>query len=86
MLNTTKRSHNVYYEKKQTKKQGMKTRVVAALVATMLLLSLAIPVLAQTDSEDQITPTPETTPVKDPYLEEYLPCTNARYRAWYGAS
>ena len=64
----------------------MKTRVVAALVATMLLLSLAIPVLAQTDTEDQITPTTETTPLKDPYLEEYLPCTNARYRAWYGAS
>ena len=64
----------------------MKTRVVAALVATMLLLSLAIPVLAQTDSEDQITPTTETTPLQDPYLEEYLPCTNARYRAWFGAS
>ena len=64
----------------------MKTRVVAALVATMLLLSLAIPVLAQTDSEDQIAPTTETTPLKDPYLEEYLPCTNARYRAWFGAS
>jgi len=64
----------------------MKTRVVAALVATMLLLSLAIPVLAQTDSEDQSTHKAETTPVKDLYLEEYLPCTNARYRAWYGAS
>lgn len=64
----------------------MKTRVVAALVATMLLLSLAIPVLAQTDTEDQIDPTTETTPLKDPYLEEYLPCTNARYRAWFGAS
>ena len=64
----------------------MKTRVVAALVATMLLLSLAIPVLAQTDTEDQIDPTTETTPLKDSYLEEYLPCTNARYRAWFGAS
>jgi len=64
----------------------VKTRVVAALVATMLLLSLAIPVLAQTDTEDQIDPTTETTPLKDPYLEEYLPCTNARYRAWFGAS
>jgi hypothetical protein len=64
----------------------MKTRVVAALVATMLLLSLAIPVLAQTDTEDQSTPTTETTLLKDPYLEEYLPCTNARYRAWFGAS
>lgn len=63
----------------------MKIRVVAALVATMLLLSLAIPVLAQTDSEDQ-SDCAETTPVKDLYLEEYLPCTNARYRAWYGAS
>lgn len=63
----------------------MKTRVVAALVATMLLLSLAIPVLAQMDSEDQ-SDYAEPTPVKDPYLEEYLPCTNARYRAWYGAS
>lgn len=67
------------------KKMGMKTRVVAALVATMLLLSLAIPVLAQTDSEDQ-SGDAGPTPVKDPYLEEYLPCTNARYRAWYGAS
>ena len=63
----------------------MKTRVVAALVATMLLLSLVIPVLAQTDSEDQ-SDCAETAPVKDLYLEEYLPCTNARYRAWYGAS
>jgi hypothetical protein len=63
----------------------VKTRVVAALVATMLLLSLAIPVLAQTDSENQSDPTPPT-PIRDPYLEEYLPCTNARYRAWFGAS
>jgi hypothetical protein len=63
----------------------MKTRVVAALVATMLLLSLAIPVLAQTDSEGQIDYA-EPIVIKDPYLEEYLPCTNARYRAWYGAS
>ena len=63
----------------------MKTRVVAALVATMLLMSLAIPVQAQTDSENHIDPIP-ANPIRDPYLEEYLPCTNARYRAWYGAS
>jgi len=63
----------------------VKTRVVAALVATMLLLSLVIPVLAQTDSDDQ-SDCAEPTPVKDLYMEEYLPCTNARYRAWYGAS
>ena len=63
----------------------MKTRVVAALVATMLLLSLAIPVLAQTDSESQSDLAP-TTPIHDTYLEEYLPCTNARCRAWFGAS
>jgi hypothetical protein len=63
----------------------VKTRVAAALVATMLLLSLAIPVLAQTESESQSDPAP-TTAVSDPYLEEYLPCTNARYRAWFGAS
>ncbi len=63
----------------------MKTRLVAALVATMLLLSLAIPALAQTDTDDQSDPAP-ATPIQDPYLEEYLPCTNARYRAWYGAS
>ena len=63
----------------------MKTRVVAALGATMLLLSVAYPVIAQTDSEDKSDDI-ETTPVKDPYLEECLPCTNARYRAWYGAS
>ena len=71
--------------RKNRQKMGMKTRVVAALVATMLLLSLAIPVLAQTDTENQ-SDDAETTQVKDPYLEEYLPCTNARYRAWYGAS
>ncbi len=64
----------------------MKTRVVTALVATMLLLSLAYPALAKTDPEDQSHEDTPTTPVKDPYLEEYLPCTNARYRAWYGAS
>jgi len=63
----------------------MKTRVAAALGATMLLLSLATPVLAQTDSEDQ-SDDAETTPVNGPYLEEHLPCTNARYRARYGAS
>lgn len=62
----------------------MKTRVVAALGATTLLLSVAYPVLAQTDSDDQ-NDAAETTPVKDPYLKECLPCTNARYRAWYGA-
>jgi len=51
----------------------------------MLLLSVAYPVIAQTDSEDKSDDI-ETTPVKDPYLEECLPCTNTRYRAWYGAS
>lgn len=64
----------------------MKTRVVAALVATMLLLSVAYPVLAQMDHGEDQSDDVETTPVKDLYLEEYLPCTNARYRAWYGAS
>ena len=63
----------------------MKTRLVAALVTTLLLLSLAIPALAQTDSNTQSGPAP-TKPIPDPYLEEYLPCTNARYRAWFGAS
>ncbi len=63
----------------------MKTKVVAALVAAMLLLGLAIPALAQTDNDNEDIPAP-ATPVQDIYLEEYLPCTNARYRAWYGAS
>jgi len=63
----------------------MKTRVVAALVATMLLVSLAYPVLAQTDSDDKSDDV-EPTQMRDPYMEECLPCTNARYRAWFGAS
>ena len=63
----------------------MKTRLAAAFVATMLLLCLAIPALAKTDADNETDPTP-VTPIPDPYLEEYLPCTNARYRAWFGAS
>ena len=59
--------------------------VAAALVAAMLLLSLAIPVQAHADTDNETEPAP-ATPIRDPYLEEYLPCTNARYRAWYGAS
>ena len=63
----------------------MKTRLVAALVVATILLSLAIPALAKTDADNETDPTP-VTPIPDPYLEEYLPCTNARYRAWFGAS
>jgi hypothetical protein len=59
--------------------------VAAALVAAMLLLSLATTVQAHADTYSETEPAP-ATPIQDTYLEEYLPCTNARYRAWYGAS
>jgi len=59
--------------------------VAAALVAAMLLMSLATTAQAHAESDSETEPAP-ATPIGDPYLEEYLPCTNARYRAWYGAS
>ena len=58
--------------------------IAAVLVAAMLLMSLAIPALAHVDTGSETEPAP-ATPIRDPSLEEYLPCTNARYRAWYGA-
>jgi len=66
---------------------SMKTRVVVVLLATMLLFSVAYPVLALLDSGDeQSNDDVETIPIMDPNLEEFLPCTNARYRAWFSCS
>jgi predicted nuclease of restriction endonuclease-like (RecB) superfamily len=81
-LGNERRPQQLY--KKIKVKIRVKTRLVAALVATMLLLSPAIPTLAQKDTDNETDTTPATI-IRDPYLEEYLPCTNARYRAWYGA-
>ncbi|MFH2111430.1 MAG: hypothetical protein ABIJ47_09250 [Candidatus Bathyarchaeota archaeon] len=62
----------------------MKTRVVVALLAITLLLAAAYPALAQLNTDEQSEALP--TPMSDPYQEDYIPCTNARYRAWFGAS
>ena len=62
----------------------MKTREIAALLTVALLLSAALPALAQLDTDDQSEY--PLTPMSDPYQEDYQPCTNARYRAWFGAS
>jgi len=62
----------------------VKTKEIAILLAVALLLSAALPALAQM-SADEPGEAPATT-MSDPYQEEYQPCTNARYRAWFGAS
>jgi hypothetical protein len=62
----------------------MKTRDIAALITLALLLSAALPALAQIQTDSQTKNPP--TAVRDPFQEEYQPCTNARYRAWFGAS
>ena len=62
----------------------MKTRDIAALLTIALLLSAALPALAQLDTDNQSEDQP--IPMSDPYQEDYQPCTNARYRAWFGAS
>jgi len=64
----------------------MKTRVVVVLLATMLLFSVAYPVLALLESGDEQSNPVEAAPINDPSLEEFLPCTNARYRAWFSCS
>jgi len=62
----------------------MRTRNIAILIAAALLLSAALPTLAQINTDEQGEL--RTLPMSDPYQENYQPCTNARYRAWFGAS
>ena len=63
----------------------MRTKYAVTILIIALLLSAAYPALAELDTGDQGEEVKHTT-MSDPYLENYTPCTNARYSAWFGAS